>query len=120
MTSEPVDLSVLVEYVGNQSAELAHFVGLAIASLQQALAPLAGGMATADLALLAECGHRAKSTALHVGAEAFANACRALEAAARQGKQVEALALAQQLQQRHAAVEDALQAALKKRLSDGG
>lgn len=120
MSTEHIDLSVLEAYVGSTPHELREFVALATQSLQQALAPLFDAMATADLPLLAECSHRAKSTALHIGAEGFATACMALEAAARQGKKEEALALAKQLQHRSAAVQDALQAALKKRLSDGG
>ena len=118
MNPERVDLSVLEEYVGHAPNTLRAFVALAIQSLQQALAPLAEGMARSDLALLGECGHRAKSTALHVGAQTFAHACMALATAARQGRLPEALALAAEVQARRAAVEDALHAALRERLGD--
>lgn len=116
MTGERVDLQVLEEYVGSAPKDLRHFAQLAITSLAAALAPVAQAMATGDLRTLQASGHRAKSTAVHIGAQDFADTCRALEEAARLGQAEQALALAGQLQTRFVPLEQALARALELRL----
>jgi HPt (histidine-containing phosphotransfer) domain-containing protein len=91
----------------------------AITSLGAALAPIARALGEGDLHALQACGHRAKSTALHIGAQDFADTCQALEEAARLGQAVQALALAHQLQQSLPVLEQALHQAVQQRLAGG-
>ncbi|MGQ0710317.1 MAG: hypothetical protein ACT4NV_11260 [Rhodoferax sp.] len=82
------DLSVLREFVGDDPATLARFVGLGLHSLDQVLRPLQDMHAgLPPLGLLREAAHRAKSTARQLGADAWAHECEALECAARDGQQ---------------------------------
>lgn len=92
-----VDLALLQEYVGTDPADLQRFVRLGLDSLTQALAPLPQALATHDMATLQACAHRAKSTARHLGADNFADDCQALETAARQRCDEEALNLGTQV-----------------------
>ncbi|MDT8990858.1 hypothetical protein RQP54_08255 [Curvibacter sp. APW13] len=85
-----LDLAVLAEYVGNDPAELQRFIRLGEQSLRQTLAPLDAALQTLDLSSLQTCGHRAKSTARHLGARVFGDQCKALECAARAGNTVQA------------------------------
>lgn len=117
MTPEHIDLQVLEEYVGTAPQNLVHFTQLAFTSLGAALAPLSLAMAQRDIPTLQACGHRAKSTALHIGAQDFADTCQALEEAARAGQTAQALALACQLQARLQPLQLALQSAVAQRLA---
>lgn len=108
-----VDLSVLEEYVGSDPVDLAHYVQLGIKSLREALAPLNQAIADSNLATMQACGHRSKSTALHLGAQTFADAGIALEASARLGQLREAKAIAQTLLDTLPPLEQALQQALQ-------
>lgn len=116
MTSERIDLEVLAEYVGSDPQHLLRFVQLALSSLDEALAPLDGAIAQRALATLENCGHRAKSTALHIGAQDFANTCQALETTAHAGQTGQALALARQLQARLQPLKNALLDSAAERL----
>lgn len=117
MTPERIDLQVLEEYVGCAPQDLLRFEQLAQRSLGEALAPLAQAIALSALPTLQACGHRAKSTALHIGARDFANTCQALEEAARNGQTAQALALADQLQARLLPLQLALQATVEQHLA---
>lgn len=117
MTSERIDLELLEEYVGTAPQNLQRFAQLALTSLDEALAPLAEAIAQNALPILQACGHRAKSTALHVGAQDFADTCQALETAARMGQTAQALALAQQVKTRLAPLQQALRDAVAQRLA---
>ena len=110
-----VDLALLEEYVGSDPEELARFVRLGLTSLQEALAPLPQALSDSDLATVKACGHRAKSTARHLGADAFGQACETLEHMARAGERAQSIALGHLVLQDFAAVQAALQQAI-----DGG
>ncbi len=92
-----VDLALLQEYVGTDPADLEHFVQLGLDSLTQALAPVPRAAADHDLTTLQASAHRAKSTARHLGAEAFADICQALETAAQNGHGEDAVRLGAQV-----------------------
>lgn len=117
MTTERIDLRVLEEYVGTAPQDLVHFSQLALTSLRAALAPVPEAIVQGDIPTLKACGHRAKSTALHLGAEDFASTCQTLEEAAQAGRSEQALALASQLPTRLQALEQALQLAVQQRLA---
>ena len=117
MTSERIDLEVLEEYVGKAPQDLLRFVQLARTSLDETLAPLPQAIAQNALPTLQSCGHRAKSTALHIGARDFADTCLALEMAAGAGQTHLACALAHQLQARWQPLQQALQDAMAQRLA---
>lgn len=116
MTSVVVDLKLLEEYVGSDPAELARFARLGVTSLEQALAPLEQALRTQDLATLQACGHRAKSTARHLGALAFADQCEAMERAARAGQTADALQHGQQVEAGLRPLRQAMETALQQYL----
>ncbi len=74
-----LDLSVLDTLANHDAAKLRKFSMLFIASLEDVLAQIDDGLARGDLALLGAMGHRAKSTALNIGATGFAAQCLLLE-----------------------------------------
>lgn len=77
-----LDLSVLDTLANHDAATLRKYSLLFIASLEEVLAQVDDGVARGDLALLGAMGHRAKSTALNIGASALATQCLLLEQAA--------------------------------------
>ncbi len=92
-----LDLSVLDRMVGNDPAKFRKFALLFISSLEDVLQQIDEAIARADLSALSAMGHRAKSTALNIGARSFSDQCRLLEQAAGEGDCATALALAQSL-----------------------
>lgn len=108
-----VDLALLQEYVGNDPVDLQRFVQLGLDSLTQALAPVPRAAADHDLATLQASAHRAKSTARHLGAEAFADTCQALETAAQNGHGEDAVRLGAQVHAQLPHLQAALHLALQ-------
>jgi HPt (histidine-containing phosphotransfer) domain-containing protein len=92
-----LDLSVLEELAGHDAAKVRRYALLFIQSLEDVLAQIDGAVASQDLALLGDMGHRAKSTALNIGASAFAHECLLLEQAARSQDSATSLAIAKSL-----------------------
>lgn len=111
-----LDLELLEEYVGSDPAELERFARLGLTSLEQALGPLATALAMQDLPTVHACGHRAKSTARHLGALAFGNHCETMERAARAGDLAEALKHGQQVCEGLPQLRHAMEQALQHRL----
>ncbi len=93
----PLDLSVLDTLVNHDAAKLRKYSLLFIASLEEVLAQVDEGIARADCALLGAMGHRAKSTALNIGAAGFSTQCLRMEQAATAQDTAAALALAHTL-----------------------
>lgn len=83
--TEGLDLSVLDTLVGNDAAKFRKFAQLFMRSVEGVMAEVDTAIAQEDMAQLAAMGHRAKSTALNIGATEFANQCIAMEDAARIG-----------------------------------
>lgn len=80
-----LDLSVLDTLVGHDAAKFRKFAQLFMRSVEGVIAEVDTAIAQGDMAKLAAMGHRAKSTALNIGAREFANQCIAMEDAARIG-----------------------------------
>lgn len=78
-----LDLSVLDALVGNDATKFRKFAQLFMSSVGGVMAEVDTAIAEEDMPKLAAMGHRAKSTALNVGAHAFATQCIAMEKAAR-------------------------------------
>lgn len=78
-----LDLSVLDALVGHDAAKFRKFAQLFMRSVEGVMAEVDTAIAQEDMAQLAAMGHRAKSTALNIGATEFANQCIAMEKAAR-------------------------------------
>ena len=92
-----LDLSVLDKVVGSDAARFRKYALLFIQSIEDVLRQVDDALAASDLGALAAMGHRAKSTALNVGASGFSGQCLLLEKAAHAGDALTALALAQGL-----------------------
>lgn len=92
-----LDLSVLETLVNNDPGKLKKFALLFIESIEAVLSQVDLAIASQDLPTLVAMGHRAKSTAKSIGAEAFSNNCLSLEQTARAGKSAEALEIASNL-----------------------
>lgn len=78
-----LDLSVLEALVNHDPIKFRKFALLFISSIDTVLSEVDTAIAQNNLPLLAAMGHRAKSTARNIGAEAFANQCVQLESLAR-------------------------------------
>ena len=91
------DFSALKTIANHDEAKLRKYAQLFIASLEDVLAQVDDGIGRADIALLGAMGHRAKSTALNIGAADFGHQCLLLEQAAAGGDVAATLALAQSL-----------------------
>ena len=91
------DYSTLKALANHDEAKLRKYSQLFIASLEDVLAQVDDGVNRADLALLGAMGHRAKSTALNIGAAEFGHQCLLLEQAAAACDVSGAIALAQSL-----------------------
>ncbi len=96
-TPPHLDLSVLDALVGNDASKFRKFAQLFMSSVGGVMAEVDTAIAEEDMPKLAAMGHRAKSTALNVGAHAFATQCIAMENTARLRDVAAALALAQGL-----------------------
>lgn len=92
-----LDLSVLEELANHDPAKVRKYALLFIQSLEDVLAQIDGAVARHDLTLLGNMGHRAKSTAMNIGASAFAHECLLLEQAARALDSAASLAIAKNL-----------------------
>jgi HPt (histidine-containing phosphotransfer) domain-containing protein len=92
-----LDLSVLDTLANHDAAKLRKYSLLFIASLEEVLVQVDDGIARADSALLGAMGHRAKSTALNIGATAFSTQCLLMEQAATAHDTAVTIALAHSL-----------------------
>ena len=97
-----LDLSVLDALVGNDATKFRKFALLFISSMETVLSQV-------DTAALGAMGHRAKSTALNIGATAFSRQCLSLEQTARAQKVDEATAIANGLRPMFTAICQAIQ-----------
>lgn len=91
------DYSALKTLANHDEAKLRKYAQLFIASLEDVLAQVDDGVIRADMTLLGAMGHRAKSTALNIGAADFGHQCLLLEQAATARDVSGAIALAQSL-----------------------
>jgi HPt (histidine-containing phosphotransfer) domain-containing protein len=94
---QDLDLNALDELVGHDGAMFRKFALLFVSSLEDVLNQIDAAMASGDMATLAAMGHRAKSTALNIGAAKLSGLCLQLEQAAKTNDGVQALALARSL-----------------------
>ena len=78
-----LDLSVLETLVNHDPVKFKKFALLFIDSIETVLNEIDAGIATKNLSTLMGMGHRAKSTAKNIGAEAFSTQCLRLEQTAR-------------------------------------
>jgi HPt (histidine-containing phosphotransfer) domain-containing protein len=92
-----LDLSVLDTLANHDAAKIRKYSQLFIASLEDVLAQVDEGITRGDCALLRAMGHRAKSTALNIGATSFSTQCLLMEQAATSNDAAAAIALAQTL-----------------------
>jgi HPt (histidine-containing phosphotransfer) domain-containing protein len=92
-----LDLSVLDTLANHDATKLRKYSLLFIASLEEVLAQVDDGIARTDCSLLGAMGHRAKSTALNIGATGLSAQCLLLEQAATTHDTVAAMALAHTL-----------------------
>jgi HPt (histidine-containing phosphotransfer) domain-containing protein len=92
-----LDLTVLDELVGHDPQKFRKFALLFISSLEDVLQQIDAACAVSDVARLGAMGHRAKSTAMNIGAVKFSGMCLQLEQAAKANDLVQADALAQGL-----------------------
>lgn len=104
-----LDLSVLEKMVGGNPAKFRKFALLFISSMTDVLAQVDSAVARQDLPALAAMGHRAKSTALNIGATGLSGQCLLLEQAAQGGQQTQALVLAQGLRPMFVAICEAIE-----------
>ena len=98
-----LDLSVLDALVGNDATKFRKFALLFISSMETVLSQVD------TAATLGAMGHRAKSTALNIGATAFSRQCLSLEQTARAQKVDEATAIANGLRPMFTAICQAIQ-----------
>lgn len=89
-----LDLSVLDTLVGHDATKFRKFALLFISSMETVLSQVDAAAAQQDMATLGAMGHRAKSTALNIGATAFSRQCLSLEQTSRAQKVDEAIAIA--------------------------
>ena len=76
---EGLDLSVLVDLVDGDPAELQKFALIFLDSFETALTNVDIALAKDDMAALGAMGHRAKTTARNIGAMALGRECELLE-----------------------------------------
>jgi HPt (histidine-containing phosphotransfer) domain-containing protein len=114
----PIDLSLLEEYACGDAHKLSRLTRLAYDSISEALSLIGQASQNADLAEVYEYAHRVKSTARHAGADSFADACIALEQAARQGQLEHASELSRALLEALPDLRRSLAAALQERGAD--
>lgn len=110
-----LDLGVLDALVGHDAAKFHKFARLFIHSMETVMAEVDGAIAQEDLSILAAMGHRAKSTALNIGATAFSQQCLLMEQAARAQETAAALSIAHTLRPQFAAI----CSAIEQRLASG-
>ncbi len=74
-----IDLSVLVDALGGDTAQVHKYVLLFLESTKEGLAEIDVALNLSDIESIAVVGHRIKSAALTVGALRFADLCLTLE-----------------------------------------
>ena len=92
-----LDLSVLEALVNHDATKFRKFALLFISSIDTVLTEVDAAIAQNNLPLLVAMGHRAKSTARNIGAEAFANQCALLESLGRAQYEYAALQVARDM-----------------------
>ena len=103
-----LDLSVLDTLVNHNPVKFKKFALLFIDSIETVLAEIDTGMATGNLPTLMGMGHRAKSTAKNIGAEAFSMQCLRLEQTARADDLAGALVIAAGLRPQFETIREAI------------
>jgi len=93
----PLDLGVLDALVGHDAAKFRKFAQLFMDSVETVMQAVDDAIAQHDLATLAAMGHRAKSTAMNIGALEFSKQCLLLEKTAKAQEADAALATARTL-----------------------
>ena len=95
--SIPLDIHVLDTLANHDAAKIRKYALLFIQSMDDILAQIDVAIDSKDIAQLGAMGHRAKSTALNIGAADFSQQCMLLEQAAHNQDSSTALAVAQTL-----------------------
>ena len=103
-----LDLSVLDTLVNHDPVKFKKFALLFIDSIETVLREVDTGIATGHLPTLMGMGHRAKSTAKNIGAEAFSAQCLRLEQAARAEDLAGALLIASSLRPQFETIREAI------------
>jgi HPt (histidine-containing phosphotransfer) domain-containing protein len=91
------NLSVLEDLANHDAAKVRKYALLSLQSLEEVLAKIDDAILRQDIAQLGAMGHRAKSTALNIGATEFSGQCLLLEKAGHAGDGATALAIAHNL-----------------------
>lgn len=99
-----LDLGVLDALVAHDAAKFQKFARLFMRSMEAVMAEVDTAIVQEDLSALVAMGHRAKSTALNIGAAAFSQRCLLMEKAAIAQDAVAALAIARTLRPQFAAI----------------
>ena len=107
-----LDLSVLEKMVGGNPVKFKKFALLFVSSMTDVMAQIDAAVVQDDLPTLAAMGHRAKSTAMNVGATGLSAQCLLLEKAAHASERDNALAIARGLRPMFAAICAAIDARL--------
>jgi HPt (histidine-containing phosphotransfer) domain-containing protein len=110
--SSALNFSVLEDLANHDAAKVRKYALLFIQSLEEVLANIDDAIVRQDIAQLGAMGHRAKSTALNIGATEFAGQCLLLEQAGHAGDSAKALAIAHNLRSLFAPIHTAITAYL--------
>lgn len=81
----PVNFDTLATMVGDDPQRQRHWLGRFMERAEETREEILAARERGDVARMGELGHRLKSPARSVGAEAVAEACLALEAAGKEG-----------------------------------
>jgi HPt (histidine-containing phosphotransfer) domain-containing protein len=103
-----LDLSVLDTLVNHDPVKFKKFALLFIDSIETVLTEIDAGIASKNLSTLMGMGHRAKSTAKNIGAEAFSTQCLRLEQTAREQDLDTALQIAAGLRPQFETIREAI------------
>ncbi len=98
-TGDPavIDLSILSRSVAGDAEKVRRYAGMFAEAIPQTLAELATTLASGDLPLLADLGHRLKASSTMVGAMGFAAMCQELESLRSGGTLAQASALVEKM-----------------------
>jgi HPt (histidine-containing phosphotransfer) domain-containing protein len=110
--SPEFNLSVLEDLANHDAAKVRKYALLSIQSLEEVLAKIDDAIVRRDISQLGAMGHRAKSTALNIGATEFARQCLLLEQAGHAGDGATALAIAHDLRDLFVPIHTAINAHL--------
>lgn len=102
--NKDLDLGVLDTLVAHDAAKFQKFASLFMRSMETVMAEVDTAIAQEDLPVLVAMGHRAKSTALSIGAAAFSQQCLQMEKAACAQDAAAALRIARNLRPQFAAI----------------